>query len=55
MQVLDVPSTLQNEVDSERREYARRKVVGADVEARLDEALCETFPASDPIAVSPGQ
>jgi hypothetical protein len=24
-----------------------------DVEARLDEALCETFPASDPIAVSP--
>jgi hypothetical protein len=48
-----VPSLIRREGDSEQREYAKYEAACLDVDARLDEALRETFPASDPIAVTP--
>ena len=37
------------------REAAPGELPLRDLDARLDEALSETFPASDPIAVSPAE
>jgi hypothetical protein len=39
-------------IASERRQARRSKSEVAHLDELLDEALCETFPASDPIAIT---
>ncbi len=42
-----------NEVDRPRQEQADKSGYQQHLDDRLDEALKETFPASDPVAVTP--